>query len=336
MNLYRKIIAIIICACTISTVLLSCGDKIEHEQEFERIKINKGSVIDNINGSYSNLNYLEGKYEKIDNLKDEVIGVYDYKSGNYLIESNDKYIAINNDKITNLDNIEKGDNGFNLAPTSTYMFLFRANEVKVINFNTGDLVDFTPKVSISGKFIDWLDENTLVYYGIRDEDKVNGIFTYNITSKEEDILIEFKEGAVGFLKAIDNGVVYILDDFNGAKELRYVSIKDKNDKVLSKDVKNIYDVIKSNEDYYILGAFKGMNSSLYKLNNGKLKRLVYGFPGTINVRKGLSQNEEGDILFIGSDKSEDLEEIYKCTKEGAISEVYQATKDAVFVRSYVY
>jgi hypothetical protein len=336
MNLYKKIMSIIICACTISTVLLSCGNKTEHEQEFERIKINKGSVIDNINGGYCNLNYLEGKYEKVNNLKDEVIGIYDYKSGNYLMESNDKYIAINNDKITNLDNIEKGDNGFNLAPSSTYMFLFRANEVKVINFKSGELIDFAPKVSISGKFIDWLDENTLVYYGIRDEDKVNGIFTYNITSKEEEILIEFKEGAVGFLKAIDNGVVYTLDDFNGIKELRYVSIKDKSDKVLSKDVKNIYDVIKSNEDYYILGAFKGMNSSLYKLNNGSLKRLVYGFPGTINVRKGLSQNEEGDILFIGSDKSEDLEEIYKCTKEGAISEVYQATKDAVFVRSYVY
>lgn len=335
MNLNRRIIVVFICLFTITATMLSCNDKIEDKPKIERIKMNKGSIIDNNNGSYSNFNYKEGKYTELTNTDNEIIGIYDYKSGNYLMELNDKYLAFNKDNKIEMDNIEKGDNGFNLAPMGKYLLFFRGNEVKLIDFKIGELIIFTPRVGISGNFIDWIDEDTLVYYGIREEDKVNGIFTYDITSKEEEILVEFTEGAVEYLKATNNGVVYIQDKIDGTKELKYISIKDKVDSLLSKDVKNVYDVIKSDEDYYILGTFKGMNVSLFKLNSGGLKRLVYGFPGTISIRKGLSQSEDGDILFIGSNISSDLEEIYKCTKEGAISEVYKSSKEASFVKEYV-
>lgn len=335
-NKNRRMIVILIYLLIMSTVLLSCGhESVEKEPKCEKLIINNGSIIENNNGSYSNLNYKDGKYLKVDNANQEIIGIYDRQSGNYLMQSKDKYIACYKDSVIDLNNIEVGDNRFNLAPMGNYLLLFRTSEVKIIDFQTGEYIDFTPEVAISGRFIDWVDEDTLVYYGISEAKEVNGIFTYDIATKEEKVLVKFEEGAVDFIKSIDNGVVYVQDKIDGTKELKYISLEDKVDRMLSRGVKNIYDVIKSKDEYYILGAFKGMNDSLYKLSGGNLKRLVYGFPGRVNVRKGLSQSEEGDILFLGSDISEDLEEIYKCTKEGAVNQVYQAGMEVNFIRRYV-
>ena len=333
MNLNRRFIYTIIGLVAIPAMLLSCSAKTEEDKKFEGLKINIGSIIDNSNGIYSNINNIDGKYEKIVGNNKEVAGLYDYNSKNYIAELDKKYIAYCDNRRINIDNIETGDNNFNLAPNGEYLFLFRTNEVKVIDLKSGEYVDFKPAVFISGKLIDWIDQNTLIYYGIKPDDKVNGIFTYNIKTGEENNIVSFKEGAAEYLKAVDNTVVYVQDKLNGEKELKCYDLNKTVETVLSSDVKKVYDILKSNEDYYVLGSFKGMNNSLYKLTSSKVKRLVYGFPGAIKLNKGLSQNAAGEILFIGSDNDENVEEIYKCMMEGAISEIYKGTKDISFLRN---
>ena len=60
-----------------------------------------------------------------------------------------------------------------------------------------------------------------------------------------------------------------------------------------------------------MGKVKNNNYSIYEFDNGVIKRLVFDFPSVLYAEKGLSVNEAGEILFVGSVSNEKKEHVYK-------------------------
>lgn len=334
MKLNKRFIYIFLGILTLPLNLLACENNIEHEaKKADAIRMNLGSIIESSNGAYSNLDYKDQKYQKIQNNNNEIIGLYDYKSNNYIIQSEDKYSSFCDNEKKDITNIEQGDNYFNLAPNGEKLFLFRANQIKIIDLKNDSLIEFKPNVLISGKLVDWIDEKTLVYYGVEPNQKINGIFTYDINTAEEKNIVTFSEGACEYIKTVNSNICFVYDKLNGQKQLKSYNLEESKETSISTQIKKVNDIINVNGDYYVLGSFKGMNNSLYKVTDGKSKRLVYGFPKAIKVNKGLSTNENGEILFIGSDGEEKTEEVYKCTTEGAVSQVYVGNGEISFLKN---
>ena len=90
----------------------------------------------------------------------------------------------------------------------------------------------------------------------------------------------------------------------------------------------IFDVVKSKDCYYVLGSFKNDSLSLYEVKKeGEYHRLIYDFPSIIKEEKGLSIDEEGNVLVIGINEPDNIECIYKCSEDGSISKALGTSKE---------
>lgn len=328
-----------ICLLIISCfTLLSCNNENVSEDnkvENKSITLDKGSIVENNLGEYENYNYENDDYVKVEEENESAIALYDYESNNYVKMENGEYIARVDNKDIKLDDIGIYDNNFNMSPGGKYLLFFRNeeySELKVVSLESGKILKLDMEVSISGKYIDWLDEKTLVYYGIRNEDKTNAIFTYDLESNEEKVYLQLEEGYIEYIKSLDDGVVYSIGNFNGEKRLIKISTDGNSPEVLSNEIMKIYDLVESDGIYYILGNFKNNDYALYSLSNGVHKRLTYAFPAVIDLEKGLSKTEDGSILFIGSNNGNNSEEIYKATSDGAVSLIKSGNNEINFVR----
>ena len=329
---YKKLSIISILFC--SLFLISCNNSESDVEIVKGIELNNGAVIESDGSNYSNYNYLDGKYEKVDS--DEVIGLYDHKSGNYIAQKDGKYIAFYSGKEIELSNIEIGDEGIKISPDGKYISLYRYIDgiitYKILNLSDGDYVEFNSDTGISGHYLDWLNSNSLVYYGVNNEG-LNGIFTFNLESGEEKMLYKINGGIVQYLSTNSEGVVILQENIDNEKVLQVIDSNSGEIKTISKDITRLYDIVYSNGDYYVLGEFKDGNLSIYKLRDGKHQRLVFDFPSTIKVsRYGLSLDNDGNILFIGSNSDPKLEEIYSISKDGTIRKVSESKKEYAFVK----
>ena len=220
----RRIGAIGILFC--SLFLMSCSKPSDDVEIVEGIKLNKGAIIENDRGNYSNYNYINGKYEKVND--DEVIGLYEHNSDNYIAQKDGKYIVFYSGKKIELSNIEIGDDGLKMSPSGEYLSLYRnidgITNYKIIKLSNGEYVDFNTDTGISGHYLDWIDSNTLVYYGVNNEG-VNGIFTYNLESSEEKLLYKIEGGIVQYLSTDSEGIVILQETINDEKILQVINSK---------------------------------------------------------------------------------------------------------------
>lgn len=317
-----------------SLFIISCGNKDENLDKIEGIKLNKGSLIETENGSYHNYNFENGKYTKLD--KEEVIGLYDYKSGNYIAQKGEKYIAFYDGKIVDLNIIETGDQGLNISPGGQYLSFYKEIEgirnYRIISLKSGEFIDFNTTTAISGDLLDWLDDNSLVYYGVSEEG-INGVFKQNISEGKEELIYKLDGGIVQFLKSNDNGVVILQENINNKKILQVIDNNTGEIRTISDEVARVYDVVNSGDDYYLLGELKGDGTSVYKLSNGKGKRLIFDFPKNLKLTKyGLSLDETGNVLFIGSNLEVSLQEVYSIADDGTIKKISDSKSEYNFVK----
>jgi len=71
---------------------------------------------------------------------------------------------------------------------------------------------------------------------------------------------------------------------------------------------------------------------VYEFKNNKPKRLVFDFPAVVKTEKGLTIDENGNILFVGSNsENSNDEQIYTYTQDGSISAVSKNSVDYVFL-----
>jgi hypothetical protein len=178
---------------------------------------------------------------------------------------------------------------------------------------------------------DWYDVNTLVYYGVSN-DGVNGLFTYDIKENKEELLYGIKEGYLAFIKGTIDNVVFLQLTLENKKELIMIDKKTKDVKILTDNIEELSDIIMNKEKIYFTGKVVDNIDSLYELNKNKPKRLVYDFPAAVKIKKGVKVDENGNILFVGSNNGNSKEEqVYTYAQDGSISAVSKSSVDFVFL-----
>ena len=329
-SLKRKCLSIL-AFIVLPLFILGCSsEKAKAPNVTEEIKLNSGAVLKSEEGSYNLYNYENGKYEKMK--RNNIILSYDKSSSSYIVSEDGKpYIVHKGDKFA-IKDLDYSD--LKLSKDAGYISYFvEENGLKLKIFDTSDNKEIKIKsnVSISGTLYDWYDANTLVYYGVSN-DGVNGLFTYNIKENKEELLYKIKEGYLAFIKGTLDNVVFLQLTLENNKELVMIDKKTKGVKLLTDKIEELSDIIINNEKIYFTGKVSDNINSLYELTNNKAKRLVYDFPTVVKIEKGLKMDENGNILFVGSNSGNtNQEQIYTYTQDGSISAVSKDSVDYVFL-----
>lgn len=311
--------------------ILGCSSEKEKTPNItEDIKLNSGAVLKSEEGSYRLYNYENGKYEEVKS--NNIILAYDKNSSSYIgVEDGKHYVVHNGNKfeIKDLDYSE-----LKLSKDAEYISYFIEDnglKLKVFDTNENKEIEMKSNVSISGTLYDWYDVNTLVYYGVSN-DGVNGLFTYNIKENKEELLYKIKEGYLAFLKGTVDNVVFLQLTLENNRELMMIDKKTKDVKMLTDNINELSDIIISNDKIYFTGMVSNNVSSLYELKDNKAKRLVFDFPAIVKTEKGLTVDENGNILFIGCNSEKiNEEQVYTYTLDGSISAVSKNSTDYVFL-----
>lgn len=319
---------IIIIQLMITTVFfLGCNNK--SVEEVSKINLNKGAFVDeSTHYETFNLN-SENTYEQIDT-EDKVITNFNmesntytfYKDNSFYVNYSSKDIKIEHNKIANLK----------ISPKGNYVFYFINDEYlepTVIDLKSEKEILLENEAVISGQFIDWITDTKLAYYGVNTEEKTTGIFTYDVKTKKEENIYKISNGYVKFLKHIDDGLALVEEHYGEDTVLNIINVNGEVTEI-SKEVIDINDIESVDDKLYLLGRVKNNNFSIYEINNDELKRLVFDFPNTLYVEKGLSVNDKGEILFVGGSGTSKNEHLYKYA-EGTVTLVDDSLKTCDFI-----
>lgn len=312
--------------------ILGCSsEKIKTTNVTEEINLNEGAVLKGEDGSYKLYNYENGKYEQAKT--NNIILAYDKSSSNYIsIEDSKTYIVNSRSKfeIKNSDYSE-----LKLSKEGNYIAYFiddNGFKLKIFDTSGNKEIEMKSDVSISGTLYDWYDVNTLVYYGVS-SDGVNGVFTYNIKENKEELLYKIKEGYLAFIKGTTDNVVFLQLTLENKRKLIMIDKKTKDVKILTDDIEELSDIIINKDKIYFTGKIPDNINSVYELNNNKPKRLVYDFPDVVKTKKGLILDENGNILFVGSNNiNSNEEQVYTYAQDGSISSISKNSTDYLFLK----
>lgn len=306
-KIYIKLL-VVIQIMVLGVMLISC-EKDEKKDE-TGILLKQGAFVDE-KDNYKTFNENdEGVYKEIDT-NGKIINSYNlssntytfFKDNSFYVNYNSEDIKINHDKIANLK----------ISPNGEYIFYFINDEYlipAVMNLKQKKEILLENKALISGQFIDWITNEKLAFYGVDTDKKTTGIFTYDISDNSEENLYKINNGFVKFLKHIKDGVALVEEHYEESTVLKVINI-DYTVKEISNEVIDINDVEEVNGNLYLLGRVKNNNFSIYEISDNGIKRLIFDFPNILYVDKGLSVNEDGEILFIGSAGEDKKEYIYK-------------------------
>lgn len=296
----------------------------------EEIKLNAGAVLKSEEGTYKLYNYENGKYEQ--SKTNNIILAYDKSSSNYIKIEDSKPYAVNGGQKFEIKDSEYSQ--LKLSKDGKYISYFIEDngfKLKIFDIKDNKEIEMKSNVSISGTLYDWYDVNTLVYYGVSN-DGVNGLFTYNIKENKEELLYKIKEGYLAFIKGTIDNVVFLQLTLENKKELIMIDKKTKDVKILTDNIEELSDIIINKEKIYFTGKISDNIDSVYELNNNKAKRLVYDFPAVVKIKKGLKVDDNGNILFVGSNQAKSNEEqVYTYAQDGSISAISKNSSDFVFL-----
>jgi len=332
--LKRKYLSILV-FIVIPLLLLGCSPEKEKEKEkasniAEDIKLNSGSVLKSEEGIYKLYNYENGKYKQVES--NNIVFAYDKNSSSYIANEEGKSYVVSNGYKFEIKDLDYSE--LKLSKDAGYISYFIEDnglKLKIFDTNGNKQIEMKSNVSISGTLYDWYDVNTLVYYGVSD-DGVNGLFTYNIKENKEELLYKIKEGYLAFIKATLDNVVFLQLTLENDKELVMIDKKTKDVKILTNNIEELSDIIINKEKIYFTGKVSDNISSLYELKNNKAKRLVFDFPVIVKTEKGLTIDENENVLFIGcNSENTNEEQIYTYTQDGSISVVSKNSIDYVFL-----
>lgn len=296
----------------------------------EDIRLNAGAVLKVEDSDYNLYNYKDNKFVK-SSYKNPVMA-YDKTSSSYIYVEDNKHYVCTKENTFQIE--DENYTAIKLSPKAEYVSYFTEdNGLKLKVFSTVDnkKIDIESKVSISGTLYDWYDSNTIVYYGVSD-DSINGLFTYNIKENKEELLYKINEGYLAFMKADIDDILFLQITLDNERKLMAINKETKESTVLTHKIYEIEDIIKCDGKYYFTGKMNGDNNSLYEINNGKIKRLIFDFPTVVLIKKGLMADNNKNILFIGSNSGDIKDQaVYSYSSDGTVSIVSDKSSDYVFV-----
>lgn len=315
------------CALAISmaicTVFMGCSSK---KNLSEKIELNLGSFKEKTDDGYKYINI--DKDEKIENARDILAG--NLESGTYIYTLDSKLYVRSEDDEYEIQ--EDNMYSYSMSPAGKYLFYFVKGEYltpKIKELSNNSSSDLKNKAYISGEFVGWLGDEKLAYYGVDMETKAAGIYVYDVSSEKEELLYQINEGFITYIKSFGDSVIFLIKDFQGnSKLMRLMENGDAFE--ISTEVEEISDIEVTNQGIFLLGKTKNNVYSLYKFNDHTASRLVYDFPLNLSLEKGLSKDEIGDILFMGSNAGTASEKIYKYNN-GAVSIAYDKEGQYEFI-----
>lgn len=313
----------------IIVLIIGCVDKNNSNEieEVEKFDVFKGGCISE-NAGYSIVNF-DDDTEIISS--ENYITNYNLETNNYLfikdskfyIQTDNKYIELNEKNILNPQFSKDGQ----------YLLYFTKEDYLTPNiYSTREnkILELTLSSAISGTYACWLNDNTLAYYGFNYEDNKGGIYTYDINTKEETLKYEVSGGYISFIKAIDDGIVFFVENYNDTTEL--ILLKNQGDfQILSENVDKIYDLESLNGSIYLLGKMKNDVYSLFKITSTEVSRLIFNFPVYIHFEKGISITDDNEILFIGNNDGSSDDNVY-CYSNNTISLKDSKLNDYTFIK----
>ena len=297
---------VLLISSMLSSWLFISGCSNTLEAPSEKIILLKGAIAREENGNHTNYNLTEGKYNKLE--VDKSVASYDIISGNYIYEKEGS--AFIHYKDEDMKILDKNIINPKLSSGGDYYSYFKKDkymQLVVKSLKDNKEIEINTNVAISGNLMDW-SNNNIIYYGI-DENKTNGIFSYNISNGKEELIYKLESGYLEFLKASKDGIVFLQGSLSGKKVLKSID-KEKNIKVITDEIVELKDIEISEKGIFILGKMKDNNHSIYEVKDGKVNRIIYDFPNIVHLEKGLSSDENGNVLFIGSTDSFEKEKIY--------------------------
>lgn len=278
----------------------------EQNQAKKEIQLENGACINEISGGYDILSIKESEYNIIDN--ERFILSFNKSSASYLYISNQTYYVHYDG--SDIELRDKSVQAPLFSPDGNYLFYFTKDQYLqpvIYDLENSEKLDLKINCSISGTYATWFSNEKIIYYGVKKDSKISGMFSYDLKSNEEKLEEEISGGYVSFIKFFGSEVIFFIEKYNGEKSLK--SLKVNGDVVaISDNVVEVYDVEIIDENIYLLGRMSDNVYSLYDLS--KNKRLIFNFPSKVIFEKGLSHTDNGEILFIGNNDGSTKEKIY--------------------------
>ena len=278
----------------------------EQNQAKKEIQLENGACINEISGGYDILSIKESEYNIIDN--ERFILSFNKSSASYLYISNQTYYVHYDG--SDIELRDKSVQAPLFSPDGNYLFYFTKDQYLqpvIYDLKNSEKLDLKINCSISGTYATWFSNEKIIYYGVKKDSKISGMFSYDLKSNEVKLEEEISGGYVSFIKFFGSEVIFFIEKYNGEKSLK--SLKVNGDVVaISDNVVEVYDVEIIDENIYLLGRMSDNVYSLYDLS--KNKRLMFNFPSKVIFEKGLSHTDNGEILFIGNNDGSTKEKIY--------------------------
>lgn len=177
--------------------------------------------------------------------------------------------------------------------------------LKVYNIKKEKYDKFHTNVLISGDLYQWLDDDTLAYYGSNDGTH-DRICVYDFNSSSEKTIMGGIKGYITFFEIIkDKGILFLQEDGESTK-LCYLDLVSGKKNVLTSQISDISNaLISSKGNIFFTGYSTEENEDLlYEFNNsdGGLKRINYDFPKKVDKSSGIAEFDQ-KVYFCGIDDS---------------------------------
>lgn len=273
---------------------------------------NKNSDIYNIeNYELRSLGSFNAIRELVYNSKKSVY-VYstDISKGNNLIKSSIQ--ILNNGKTAELNDFYSAED-LKLNPSGSRIAFrkYRNDSVQsaegmcIYDIYKNKYINLNSDVLVSGNLYEWLDDNHILYYGIKSgKDSSSKIYMYDLNNKKESIYCDKIDGYCIYFKLLEGNLFILSRQTNGDNFYYYNNLTNKVSSVKGSMI-SVYDSVfdKKDDELYLLATEDGGHANLYKFSpkNLEIDKVSYDFPKYVNLYGGIACDNGGNVFFTGSD-----------------------------------
>ncbi|BDR75821.1 hypothetical protein [Clostridium tetani] len=189
-----------------------------------------------------------------------------------------------------------------------------AKGMGIIDVDKGKEIKLKSPSIVSGNLYNWIGEDAILYYGIREnkENREVGIFQYDFKDEKEEIYVKDIDGFCTYFFPIEDNL--LIQATLGDKTHLYLKGREK-EEVITEKIENIYDSVydKENKKIYLIATEKYINiPSMYEidLKDYSLEKINYDFPKEVDMYGGLKLDSNGLLYYCGISEEYGKNDVY--------------------------